>query len=241
MSTLSHVPVLVLAFANERIQGRYLRKLTVEMKNILDALEPAVQKGRVFIKLIPAATQKEIVEVFQDEWYHNRVSIFHYAGHADEDELWLESSDGGNEAFFSQGLARFLGAQSSLRLAFLNGCATGAHASLLHDANIPAVITTSREIQDDQATEFATTFYRGMASGASLEESFAEAEGVLLGRYAEHTNEGTRGLYWESAPPSTTDEEGLPWRLTLRPKVEWVPAQWRLFYELKEEHSAQAG
>lgn len=235
-SDLSHIPVVVMAFANERTAGRYLRQLTVEMKNILGALEPAVQKGRVFIKLIPAATQKEIVSVFQDEWYHNRVSIFHYAGHADDDELWLESSDGGNESFFSQGLARFLGAQSSLRVVFLNGCATGAHASLLHEANVPAVITTAREIQDNQATEFATTFYRGLASGASLEESFAEAEGVLLGRYNEHTVEGTRGLFWESAPPSQTNE-ALPWRLTLRPKVDWVPAQWRLFYALEEESS----
>lgn len=235
-------PVIVLAFANERSEEGFLRKLTIEMKHLLRVLEPAVQRGRIFVKVIPAATQEDIVAVFQDEWYHERISLFHYAGHADEDELWLENESGGNQSFFSLGLARFLGAQKSLRLVFLNGCATGEHAALLHEANIPAVITTSRKIRDDQATEFATIFYRGLAGGQSLAESFQEAEGVLLGLYQKEElthSGGTRSLHWENAPQNSSDPE-LPWLLTLREVADWVPAQWRLFYALdasqKEAH-----
>jgi serine/threonine protein kinase len=232
------LPVIVLAFANEHSESGYLRGLTREMKAILRVMEPAVQRGRAFIKLIPAATQEEIAQVFQDEWYDDRIWIFHYAGHADEDELWLESSQGGNQSFFSLGLARFLGAQDGLELVFLNGCATGEHARLLHEANLPAVVTTSRKINDDQAVEFATVFYRGLAGGASIQESFDEAEGVLLGLYnpaSFKSQSPTRSLYWEEETEGPQPELDLPWRLTFRKQAEWVPAQWRLFYELSKD------
>ena len=240
---ISRIPVVVLAFANERSEGGFLRNLTYEMKSLLRVLEPAVQEGRIWVKVIPAASQSEIVSVFQDEWYHDRISVFHYGGHADADELWLEDEAGGNQSFFAMGLARFLGAQGSLRLTFLNACATADHARLLHEANVPATITTSQKIRDDQATEFATIFYRGLAGGASLEESFQEAEGVLLGLYGPDSfaaGGGTRTLHWEE---SVSEEEGqldLPWRLDLREKAGWVPAQWRLFYDLDERDSSDA-
>ncbi len=232
------LPVIVLAFANEHSESGYLRGLTQEMKVILRVMEPAVQKGRAFLKIIPAATQEEITQVFQDEWYDGRVRIFHYGGHADEDELWLQNSQGGNRSFFSLGLARFLGAQESLELVFLNGCATGEHARLLHKANLPAVVTTSRKINDDQAVEFATVFYRGLAGGASIQESFDEAEGVMLGLYnpdSFQSESPTRSLYWEEEPQGPQPELDLPWRLTFRKQTDWVPAQWRLFYELSKE------
>lgn len=234
----NQLPVIVLAFANEHSESGYLRGLTQEMKAILRVMEPAIQRGRAFLKIIPAATQEEIVQVFQDEWYDKRVWIFHYAGHADEDELWLETNTGANRAFFSLGLARFLGAQEGLKLVFLNGCATSEHAKLLHEANVPAVITTSRKINDDQAVEFATVFYRGLAGGAAIQESFDEAEGVLLGLYRPESfrsESPTRSLHWEDAGPQP--ELDLPWRLTLRKQADWVPAQWRLFYELGESRA----
>ncbi|GAB4405832.1 MAG: hypothetical protein OHK0039_07180 [Bacteroidia bacterium] len=239
MSTpLSKTPVVVLAFANERSEGGFLRGLTLEMKAIMRALEPAVQKGRCHLRIIPAASQEEIAAVFQDAWYEGRVWIFHYGGHADEDELWLEKdAGGGNRSFFSLGLARFLGAQRSLRLVFLNGCATGDHVRHLLDARIPAVIATSRKIDDRQAQQFATSFYLGLASGASIEEAFQEAEGLLLGQHGpqpfQHES-GTRSLFWDEELPSTPDPLDLPWKLSLRQDESWIAAQWRLFYELKD-------
>jgi hypothetical protein len=227
-------PVIFLAFANERSHDAFLRKLTAELKGILRALEPAVQKERCQLRLLPAATQEEIAEVFQDEWYENRVWIFHYGGHADEDELWLETEAGGNRAFFSLGLARFLGAQPGLKLVFLNACATAEHVRLLLDANIPAVIATSRKIQDDQAAEFAVALYKGLAAGATLEQAFDEASGLLLGKYGPQSfagGEGTRSLHWEGEENAPE----LPWRLEFRRDGSWLPAQWRLFYELKPQ------
>ena len=233
--TKPKIPVIVLAFANERTEDGFLRQLTVEMKAILSALEPAIQKNRCHLKIIPAATQQEIADVFQDEWYEGRIWIFHYGGHADHDELWLENDDGGNQSFFSMGLARFLGAQKGLKLVFLNGCATEDHANLLLIQNIPAVIATSRKINDLMATRFADIFYSGLASGGNIEESFREAEGMLLGTHGPsqfQKAQNSRSLFWvEDEKESNLD---LPWRLFLKEEASWFPAQWRLFHQLQE-------
>ncbi|MCI4670571.1 MAG: protein kinase, partial [Bacteroidia bacterium] len=235
-------PVIFLAFANERTESGFLRGLTMELKRILKTLEPAIQKGRCFVKVLPAATQKEIMEVFQDEWYQNRIWIFHYGGHATEDQLWLEGDEGGNQAFFSKGLARFLGAQKGLKLVFLNGCATGDHANLLHESNIPAVITTSKKISDDQAQDFASTFYQGIAGGGNISEAFEEAEGAILGEYPEgdFSTEGiTRSLFWEEDLEESSKFD-FPWRLSFREEEDWIPKNWRLFYELGNTEEEQS-
>ena len=229
-------PVIVLAFANEYTSKGFLRKLTAEMKGILKALEPSIQKGRIHVKLIPAATQEEITAVFQDEWYEGRIWIFHYGGHADQDELWLEGESGGNKSFFSLGLSRFLAAQKGLKLVFLNACSTGEQANLLSEAGISAVVGTSSRIADDQASLFSASFYRGLTSGNNITESFKEAEGIVLGSFGQpeapvDETSGTRTLFW---PDETEEPDELPWKLTIKEGNEVVVNLWRLFYEVKE-------
>ena len=223
-------PVVFLAYANERTEHGFLRNLTGELKSIMNALEPSVQRGRAQLKITPAASAEEIRRAFQDEWYQNRINIFHYGGHADEGELWLENDSGGNKSFFSVGLSRFLGSQTGIKLVFLNGCATKAHADLLLDAGIPAVIATSRKIDDYQATRFATIFYHGLASGASIDEAFGEAEGIMLGEFGESGSHRS-SFFWEDI--EATQQEGHPWRLFTREDTGWFPRQWQLFYEKK--------
>ena len=235
---IKKTPVIVLAFANEFSEKGFLRHLTQEMKELLKVLEPAIQKGRCFVKIIPAATQEEIAAVFQDEWYQGRIWIFHYGGHADEDELWLEDGEGGNKSFFSVGLAKFLGAQEGLKLVFLNACATLDHGKHLLDAGIPAVVVTSRKIEDAQAQAFARSFYQGLAGGASILESYKEAEGLLLGAWGSFGNsdEGdlTRSMFWKYKDP---DEADFPWRLDHQEASNLFVDYWRLFHELGKDLS----
>ena len=230
------IPVIVLAFANEHTSKGFLSSLSKELKQVLRALEPAVQKGKCHIKLLPAATQEEIISIFQDAWYEDRIWIFHYAGHADQDELWLETSDGENKSFFADGLSRFLGVQEGLKLVFLNGCATEDHADLLLKENIPAVIATSRKIDDNQALTFSKVFYQGIAGGASIDESYQEAEANLIGIHSKvkfQNESNTRSLFWENQEES--QKEDFPWRLFLKKETSWFPAQWKLFRELEEK------
>ncbi|MEL7530484.1 MAG: protein kinase [Bacteroidota bacterium] len=228
-------PVIFLAYANERTQDGFLRQLTRELKEVMLALETAVQKDRSYLKIVPAATQEEIADVFQDEWYEKRIEVFHYGGHADEDELWLEYQDGGNKSFFSLGLARFLGSQQGIKLVFLNACATKEHAQLLMDAGIPAVIATSRKIGDNRARRFAKYFYQGIAAGSSIDEAFGEAEGLILGEEGPDvfTKNNTRSLFWDDVDADAKFD--FPWRLFIKEGAELVIAEWRLFYEKKPD------
>ncbi len=217
------------AFANERTETGFLRNLTLEMKLVLRALDPVAREGKVYVHLMPATTAREIQDLFQDRWTEGRVSIFHYGGHATAGELWLEGESGGNESFFAEGLARFLQVQQGLNLVFLNACSTSAQAKMLIERSIPAVVATSSKIPDDLATAFSEAFYKGLASGASIEEAFQEATALMLGRKGEEAFQpsGTRSLYWEEDHEDTLD---LPWRLYLKQEARWFPAQWRLVH-----------
>ena len=234
---LRKLPVVVLAFANEFVDGKYLPSLSREMKSLLSSFEVAQKMGKCFVKIIPAATAEEIVDVFQDEWYQGRIQIFHYAGHADEDELWLETADGENQSFFSLGLSRFLSVQQGLKLVFLNACATKEHADLLIQRGIPAVIGTSRKIEDAMALRFADVFYNGLAQGASVEESFQESVGNLEARLGHgFTDDASRGLFWDDMPDTSVP----PWRLFSGEGNDYFPVQWRLFYRLTDEQKRSA-
>ena len=235
---LRKLPVVVLAFANEFVDGKYLPSLSQEMKSLLSSFEVAQKMGKCFVKIIPAATAEEIVDVFQDEWFQGRIRIFHYAGHADEDELWVETADGENQSFFSLGLARFLSVQEGLKLVFLNACATRDHADLLIQKGIPAVIGTSRKIEDAMAVTFADVFYNGLAQGASVEESFQESVGNLEARLGHgFTDNTSRGLFWDDKPNDAIP----PWRLFSGEGNDYFPVQWRLFYQLSDEQKKRVG
>ena len=57
------------------------------------------------------------------------------------------------------GLAAFRAQQQGLQLVFLNGCATQPQTDGLLDANVSMVISTSRAIDDQVATDFSCQFY----------------------------------------------------------------------------------
>ena len=227
-------PVIGLAFANERTEEGFLRNLSREMKLLLRTMDPLVQSGELYTHLMPAVTSKEIQNLFQNRFFEGRVNIFHYGGHATPTVLNLERDSGGNESFFSEGLARFLAVQKGLNLVFLNACSTEKQAQRLINENIPAVIATSQKIPDDMAVLFAEAFYKGLASGGSIEESFKEADGYVIGRKGTEvfSDSATRGLFWEEQPG--IGELDLPWKLFLKEGASWFPAQWRLVHQAKE-------
>jgi hypothetical protein len=122
-------PIIFLAFANEEVGGRgYLRNLRQEARRLRDTLDQAEQKGWCEVVERPNATLDEILDVFQDARYRDRVAVFHYGGHANGYQLLLESATGETAAADAGGLAVFLGGQHGLQLVFLNGCSTQRQA-----------------------------------------------------------------------------------------------------------------
>ncbi|HEX8202233.1 MAG TPA: CHAT domain-containing protein, partial [Isosphaeraceae bacterium] len=176
-----------------------------------------------------------IVSVFRA--YPDRVAIVHYGGHAGPDQLLLEAASGGTRPAHAEGLAEILGRQAGLKLVFLNGCSTRAQVHGLLQANVPAVIATARDIEDETARSFAESFYAELASGANLRRAFEAAKGESL------TARGTdpraflgerRGLAPEhrdlvpSVRTDVADARGFPWDLYERREADQA-LRWNLF------------
>ena len=208
-------PVIFLAYANDRIDpDRYLRNLVSEVRSIRRILENKVSPP-YRIEVRGNATWEDIQDVF--DRYEDRVTIFHYAGHADGLSLMLESASGDSAPVGIDGFVRYLAQQRNLKLVFLNGCTTANHAGALVQAGLPAVIATSDLISDRAAALFSRRFYERLADQKSVKKAFEDAEistqSQLFG------SDGYRNLYREDL--EETGEE-FPWRLYGR------EANWRL-------------
>jgi len=226
MPETTTAPVILLAFANDREETvGYLRNLPDEARRLRDVLEGAAQQGLCEVVVRSNSTADDIFKVFQDPTYRNRIAILHYGGHANGYQLLLESAAGQAAAADADGLAAFLAQQQGLQLVVLNGCSTQKQTQGLLDANISAVISTSRSIDDQVATDFAYQFYRGLAGGANVQTAYSEAEAAV------QTTKGgnTRDLYVDDADEAqhNLDADRWPWSLYLRPGSESV-AQWNL-------------
>lgn len=226
LSKSANIPLFLLAFANaNNDRAQYLRNLPDELREIKSALDQAKSQGLCDYVELSNATLSEILDTFTKPEYRNRISVFHYAGHANDFQLLLETNDGRVATADAAGLAAFLSTQLGLQLVFLNGCSTERQVDALVEANIPMVISTSQAIKDDVAKEFARRFYRGLASGINVRASYKEAEGAVRAQ----GDGNPRHLFWVGAQPALDkiQEERWPWNLHVKKGAE-VAAEWSL-------------
>jgi CHAT domain len=214
-------PVVILAFANEQEGRRYLRELPEEQRRLRVIVRTAESVCEA--EVIPNATGEELAEVFAR--LGRRVAILHYGGHAGPDGLLLESVAGEPGTAHVAGLAGLLREHGTPFLVFLNGCATWAYVQALHNAGVPAVIATARAIRDDQAREFAVSFYSRIAEGQSLDTACRQAQSVVcLAKGADPQAYIDRDVITRVnvnrdlipiGATSEIDDHGLPWKLSL--------------------------
>ncbi|RLD22349.1 MAG: hypothetical protein DRI69_01445 [Bacteroidetes bacterium] len=213
---------MFLTFAND--PDNHLALLKRERKNIMRSLREHDDSRHIKVVTESGTTIEDIFEIFHA--YENQVAIFHYGGHAGGSHLRLEDDGSGTADAQIVGLAKFLGQQESLKLAFLNGCATGPQVSTLLENGVKAVIATSSKIQDQMATEFAEQFYFALSNFASIQKSFDTATAFISAKYSSHPPiDIHRGLstWGEAEDP----EEGLPWGLFVAKGAE-DSLQWTL-------------
>ncbi len=209
MTTLQ-VPVLFLATANDRDdRARYLRNLAEEARQVQGGLAPAEQRHHCALVLRQNATAGDILDVFQDARYRDRIAIFHFGGHADGYRLLLETAAGAPAAANAGGLARFMAQQRGLQLVFLTGCSTeGQWLPTCWRLVCLAVIATDQAVDDAAATAFAARFYRGLAGGAAIGEAFEEAK-------ADQQMQGAP-IFRHVGAVEREDGDRIPWRLHYR-------------------------
>ncbi len=216
-------PVVLFAFANSRLDLRFLPE---EQRRVRAAMTVAEQSGLCEIVERANATAAEVLDVFQDARYRDRVALFHFSGHAGSGELLFESQEAGVPRLaHAQGLARFLGEQRGLALIFLNGCSTQGQVQALLDAGVPAVIATSEAILDSVAAELSARFYQALASGDPLGSAFAEATAAVEAQ----AGDLPEGTYATLRPgPLLLARGKWPWELHVAPGAEEEVRRWSL-------------
>ncbi len=225
---MDSVPVILLAFANDRTgQFASLREeLARERREIGSVLAEAEQARWCKVEVLPEATPGDVVKAFQYPPWRGRIVIFHFSGHADSEHLLFESENGGVQAAAGMDLAEFLGRQKSLRLVFLNGCATEGQVSDLLSAGMPAVIATRSKVDSLAACDFAVLFYRALAQGRlSLQNAFQEARSgarLLRGSADNRPFGAERGLIFSESTEQALTNQRHAWRLHIRPGGEAV-------------------
>ena len=191
-------PVVFLIYANQADSP--LPDLSEEDRLIYEALAPVANEEQLFIHREQYATASKIIWSLGE--FNKRVSIFHFGGHASNANLYLVG-----ETASDKGLAQMLGLQKPLRLVFLNGCNTGGFIQELLDQGVPAIIATSREVNDKVALKLAQQFYKALSEGSTIGEAFDFAKGAVETDDTITTKIG-RGIVL----PATTGKD-FPWGL----------------------------
>ncbi len=191
----------VLVFYANASNQVFLDQLADEGKEIQRILTSA--SGREYeVMLIPEASIENVLNELNVP--NRKVEIIHFSGHADSQSLVFDDTiTQANE------LAAKLAFHPSLKLVFLNGCASEGQVKFFHEAGIPFVIATSRPIEDSKAAWLASQFYRYLTMGRTVEKAFEEMEidSRLLKKQMELVQ--TRGLGKKNQLPSQSFEWGL--------------------------------
>ena len=209
------VPLFLFAYANDLVDDqRYLRELPEERRRIREALRAATEAKRCDTVVCPNATIDEVLKECQDG--QSRITVFHFAGHADGETLLFEGSSDRRRSVEATPLAAFLGSLRGLKLVVLNGCATSDQVNALLAANVPIVIATSTLIRDDVAADFASYLYLALGKGATIRDAYQQATSALRVTYAKGS-EDKRGVIRAVLrdvvrEPSSLEAE-WPWRL----------------------------
>ena len=196
---------LLLLTANDPDQ--HLPLLTQEGKDLQRLLNAAPRKNYQVV-LSPESDAEDLIKELNAPG--RQIEVLHYAGHADGAQLRLRDGDASAEA-----LANKLRTVGTVKLVFLNGCATRRQLRFFHAAGIPFVIATTRKVADERAFWVATQLYQYLTLGRTLQQAFAEVV-ADAGLQHKSVDLATRGLALGDGP----EEEALLWGLYPRPGVE---------------------
>ncbi len=174
MKTNKDKPVVLIVTADNQ---RDLPRLIREREGIRKAFKALKDQGLIEVELVTDITASRLQECLLE--YKDRLSIFHFAGHATKDFLKIAN----DTEIFPEGLLPLLSQRKSLKLAFLNGCSTLKQIETLSRNktrnNILAAIGTVEAVPDDLASELAINFYQQLVAGDDVQTAWGAAEDRL--------------------------------------------------------------
>jgi CHAT domain-containing protein len=148
------------------------------------------EEMRAIEQKVRAAEYRDVL-VFQSNWAvqpddllqllnQHRPQMVHFSGHGGHEGLRLAGNDGQSRLVTTQALkALFTTLKDNIRLVFLNACYSHEQAQALV-SSIDCVIGMKESIHDDAALVFASSFYRAIGFGRSIQEAFDQGRTALL-------------------------------------------------------------
>lgn len=148
------------------------------------------EEMRAIEQKVRAAEHRDVL-VFQSNWAvrpddllqllnQHRPQIVHFSGHGSHTGLCLAGNDGQTRLVTARALqALFSTLKDNIRLVFLNACYSREQAQALV-TTIDCVVGMKESIRDDAATVFASSFYRALGFGRSIQEAFDQGRTALL-------------------------------------------------------------
>lgn len=217
-------PIIFLAFAND--EAKYLRYLSTEAQRLRQSLSMAKQHGLCDFEERFNISVRDIFQAVK----MSEISIFHYAGHADDQTMSLSQPDSENIWIDTSYLNDFLARNKAIKVVFLNACSSRMQAEDLIAKGIPIVIGTSTQISDSIATQLAASFYESLISGHTVGEAWKDATDEIMTNTSSEkdiwkkvesiSDEGARGMVDKKGMKIRvpwkmyyTDEKNLDWKL----------------------------
>lgn len=207
-------PIIFLAFAND--EAKYLRHLSAEAQRLRQSLSMAKQHGLCDFEERFNISVRDIFQAVK----MSEISIFHYAGHADDQTMSLSQPDSENIWIDTSYLNDFLARNKAIKVIFLNACSSRTQAEDLIAKGIPIVVGTSTEISDSVATQLAASFYESLISGHTIGEAWKDATDEVL------TNTSSEKDVWKKV--ESIAEEEVRGRVDKKGMKIRVP--WKMYY-----------
>jgi hypothetical protein len=194
-------PVAAVAFpgssSDEQRTGGKGREAIQTIRALFLAANPAStnrlaidEEMRAIEQKVRASEYRDVL-VFQSAWAvrrddllqllnQHRPQIVHFSGHGSHAGLSLSGDDGQERLVTTRALtALFATLKDNIRLVFLNACYSHEQAQALI-TSIDCVIGMKESIRDDAAAIFASSFYRAIGFGRSIQEACDQGKTALL-------------------------------------------------------------
>lgn len=166
---------ILLASAQVNTNKEYLDHLKNERDGIGRVLNDSIKKGKITLQQEKECTFNGLFDHFNaPDTKDKEINIFHYCGHSDGEQLYLQQDGVGNRMLSNQNLVNFFNYQKKLELVFLNSCSSETLGEMLlaECDHIQAVIETTSKVSDLTAAKFAEKFYQSLHAGKNLKLAF---------------------------------------------------------------------
>ena len=139
-----------------------------EAKALDKALGHAVENGLCEVIYRDNVSLKDVINIFQDSLYRERIAVFHFVGPANSYFEVLEKPYRNEYPQHPKGFPGFLGEQANLKLTFLSGCAKSQHISMFSKQGIPLLVANQGSTPKKTIFEQTIQFYHTLGEGQTF-------------------------------------------------------------------------